>query len=425
MTQWLPNLTADGAVWRLPLSSLSAAILADALLSNGEVERRRLVDEALRGDPTLALWAICRRDSLGEPPPRDISDLAEWFADHAMELLEWEDRAEGAAHSTDAAALADRVAQNLSLSSILSQSSISPSADGAPAASDRPFTALPQLAKKLARLEALESRFAEELERAKLSAMKELAYGASHEINNPLANISTRAQALLREESDPERRRKLAAINSQAFRAHEMISSLMLFARPPRIDPQPVDLGSLIAQVVGELAEEARRQGTTLHVARLDVPLVIHADREQLSVAIHALVENSLEAVASGGSVEVSARSMREFTPGYGGAAKCATDVANGTDSPASPRWVAVAVSDTGPGIADEVRPHLFDPFYSGREAGRGLGLGLAQCWSIVQQHGGRIEVKSPPRQGATFTLLLPVVADMPKRREELRAKSA
>ena len=74
----------------------------------------------------------------------------------------------------------------------------------------------------------------EKVEHAKLDAVKELAYGASHEINNPLANISARAQALLRDEADPERRRALEAIHQQALRAHEMIADLMLFARPPR-----------------------------------------------------------------------------------------------------------------------------------------------------------------------------------------------
>ena len=97
-------------------------------------------------------------------------------------------------------------------------------------------------AAKLARLEELEHRFAEAVERAKLEAMKELAYGAGHEINNPLANIATRAQTLLQEETDPEKRRKLAAINAQAFRAHEMIADLMLFARPPQGELVPLTI---------------------------------------------------------------------------------------------------------------------------------------------------------------------------------------
>ncbi len=91
---------------------------------------------------------------------------------------------------------------------------------------------------KLARLDELERRFDAAVQHAKLEAMKELAYGAGHEINNPLANIATRAQTLLRDETNPERRRKLAAINAQAFRAHEMIADLMLFARPPQMRPK-------------------------------------------------------------------------------------------------------------------------------------------------------------------------------------------
>jgi signal transduction histidine kinase len=105
-----------------------------------------------------------------------------------------------------------------------------------------------------------EQSFDQRLERAKLEAMKELAYGASHEINNPLANISVRAQTLLREERDPDRRRALEAINQQALRAHEMISDLMLFARPPRLDLQPVNLPSLLKQVITELCAECRRR---------------------------------------------------------------------------------------------------------------------------------------------------------------------
>jgi signal transduction histidine kinase len=86
---------------------------------------------------------------------------------------------------------------------------------------------------KLARLQELEQRFDDAVERAKLEAMKELAYGAGHEINNPLANIATRAQTLLHEETDPEKRRKLAAINAQAFRAHEMIADIALATTVP------------------------------------------------------------------------------------------------------------------------------------------------------------------------------------------------
>ena len=69
---------------------------------------------------------------------------------------------------------------------------------------------------------------------------------------------------------------------------------------------------------------------------------------------------------------------------------------------------VQIAVSDHGPGISAETRRHLFDPFFSGREAGRGLGFGLSKCWRIVTLHGGRIDVESEPGCGARFTISIP-----------------
>ena len=91
--------------------------------------------------------------------------------------------------------------------------------------------------------------------------MKELAYGASHEINNPLANIAARAQALLRDEADPERRRSLEAIYQQAMRAHEMISDLMLFARPPEPEMDGADLCGVASSIGAEMADEFSDRG--------------------------------------------------------------------------------------------------------------------------------------------------------------------
>lgn len=256
---------------------------------------------------------------------------------------------------------------------------------------------LPRLLRKLARLADLEADFHRTLETEKLAALRVWAYGASHEINNPLANISTRAQTLLREETEPERRRKLATINSQAFRAHEMISDMMLFARPPQLRPEAVDLGQLVQEVVEELAPDAEAQGTVLHHRRPEHVLLISADREYLSVALKSLGRNSLEALGRGGLIEIAIRETPPPAEALG-------------DWP----WVEIEVHDTGPGIADSVRRHLFDPYFSGREAGRGLGLGLSKCWRIVSEHGGRIDVRSELDRGATFVVRLPQQPGIP-----------
>lgn len=227
--------------------------------------------------------------------------------------------------------------------------------------------------------------FATELERAKLDAMKELAYGASHEINNPLANIAARAQTLLRDEKSPERRRALEAIHQQAMRAHEMISDLMLFARPPRLVIQPVNLHELLEHAAQRHHAECDRRSVRLTLDLPASPVTVEADPQQLAVAVDALLRNAAEAIGANGEIQLT---LHPAT---------ADDM------------VAIDVCDTGPGISAAVRRHLFDPFYSGREAGRGLGFGLSKCWRIVTDHGGSVVVDDSPQAGARLTLRLPV----------------
>ncbi len=238
------------------------------------------------------------------------------------------------------------------------------------------------LGARLGRLEQLETRFADCLEREKLDAMAEFAAGAGHEINNPLTVIAGRARLFLREETDPERRRALALMSAQAMRVYEMIADMRLFARPPRPEPQSFDLQELLARLVEEYAERAAHQAIRLSRAGLSEPLLVEADPVQLHVALSALCRNALEAIGAEGHVEL-------WLGAEGGS-------------------VQIRVSDDGPGIAAKERRHLFDPFYSARQAGRGLGLGLSKAWRIVQSHGGRIDVESRPGHGAALTITLP-----------------
>jgi signal transduction histidine kinase len=220
---------------------------------------------------------------------------------------------------------------------------------------------------------------------AKLDSLKELAYGASHEINNPLANIAARAQTLLRDEADPERRRALEAIHQQALRAHEMISDLMLFARPPRLECGPVDVAQLLGRVKAELADECQRRTINLHVAADPRLPAVRADAAQLTVAVKALVANAIEAIGHRGRVDVRANSNADGS------------------------FLQIAIHDNGLGVSSSAKPHIFDPFYSGREAGRGLGFGLSKCWRIVREHGGQVVVGGNHDGGATFTIELPI----------------
>ncbi len=243
---------------------------------------------------------------------------------------------------------------------------------------------LPQLVSQLCRLAELESNFDRTLQTAKLDALKEFAYGAGHELNNPLANIASRAQTLLKEETHPERRRRLAAINTQAFRAHEMLADMMLFARPPQLTLAKVDIVRLTDEVVSELVDDAQTQQTTLQRTGAGGVLLMDADPVQLHVALKVLCTNSLEVLGRGGNLTVEIRRSDEMAE--------------------------LSIRDDGPGIAPEIREKIFDPFFSGREAGRGLGFGLSKCWRIVRLHGGTIEAAKNASGGAEFIIRLPLL---------------
>jgi signal transduction histidine kinase len=249
---------------------------------------------------------------------------------------------------------------------------------------------LVQLVRRIARMETMEENFDRQLEEEKLHALKELAQGAGHEINNPLANIAILAQSLLRNESDPERQWMLASINSQAFRATEMIADMMLFAKPPRLELQPLNVVTLVHRAVDEISDRADQAGVAIRVEEGVGPLLVEADENHLVEAIKAVCVNSLEACSHGGLVEVMIREQPGDGRGHGRAA-------------------VIEIRDDGPGIPAEVRPHIFSPFYSGREAGRGLGFGLSKSWRIVTEHGGRIDVDQP-LAGARLMISLPLV---------------
>ncbi|MBC7352886.1 MAG: HAMP domain-containing histidine kinase [Thermogutta sp.] len=231
---------------------------------------------------------------------------------------------------------------------------------------------------------ALPVRMAEVLETLKLDALADFAAGAAHEINNPLAVIGGHAQLLLRDAKDPDTRRTLAMILAQVQRAHEMIADTRLFARPPHPRPAPVNVIELLETAVAELNPLAQEKGVHLVLAvgpQAEGP-VVHADRNQLLIALEAVGKNAIEAAGNGGEVRF----------GWVNA----------------PEEVVIEIADNGRGIPEEHRPHIFNPFYSARQAGRGLGMGLPKAWRIVRQHGGRIEVLSPPGGGAVFRIHLP-----------------
>ena len=407
---WLP-VPVVTELAPIAVSDPSAAAVEYALLEsdveNGAVHLR----SALLADPWLCQW-------MAAWPAADtssIDSLARWFADELAERIFAADlagrlgslssqpaiwtrptNAEQATFADQAAGMLARAARRTGVGVDAASSTnflaalLEPGKLPTEVAVANEYLAvhvgvewrLPRLARMLAERES-RNDFQQRLEHAKLDAMKELAYGASHEVNNPLANISGRAQAMLREETDPKKRRLLAAMDAQAMRAHEMISDLMLFARPPALVKQLTDLSPLIEELLEELRSESEARQVRLEWSPPPSPISASIDPTQVAVAVKALLQNGIDAVGNDGAVIVN--------------------VTSEADS------VVVRVTDTGPGIADDVREHLFDPFYSGREAGRGLGFGLSKCWRIATEHAGGVEVVETSTAGTTIALSLPL----------------
>jgi len=223
------------------------------------------------------------------------------------------------------------------------------------------------------------------LEKSKLAALAEMAAGAGHEINNPLAVITGRAQLLIAEETDPQRRKSLETIVAQAQRIHRMIVDLMTFARPPASHCKPVSISDVIDRAIGLVQREADEKRIRFTVTGgAELPQV-SADLAQLALAFECVLRNSLEATDENGTIQVIAE--RDDQAG-----------------------LSIKVIDAGRGITDDQRQHIFEPFYSGRDAGRGLGMGLPKAWRLIQGHGGEIQVSSSP-QGTTVTIRLRALA--------------
>ncbi len=458
----LPLLNFDSVQWHLPLCDATAMELAQVFIENDRSQRIVRFARLLEVDPALGIWArLCAALHYGDkqlPVLDRIPPLAEWLAGDGTYRCDWQTIKLVDFSAEQQSAFASLVAESVSNAREATRGfphdfavlqplylgvlathwrtwlqvanplqtppepwgamaklpdkivgGLTPSTEARQTADEAwrrwlseisgVRSLLPQVIAQSLRFQELEIKFADSLHTAKLEAMKEFAYGAGHELNNPLANIASRAQTLLTQEKDPERRRRLAAINTQAFRAHEMLADMMLFARPPKPQFEQVDVIQLVDGVLAELANDAIAQETTLQRVGDCGPCTIDADPTQLRVALRALCLNSLEALGRGGNVVVEVRS-----------AECGMRNLEATlqSELRVPNFIDIIVSDTGPGISSDIREKIFDPFFSGREAGRGLGFGLSKCWRIVTLHGGKIEVESEPPSGAKFVITLP-----------------
>lgn len=251
----------------------------------------------------------------------------------------------------------------------------------------------------------------------KLESLAEFSAGAGHEINNPLAVISGQAQYLLHHEADVAKQKALQTIIGQTLRIHQLLNEMMQFARPTPSVLEPVDLPALMSEVTASLADLA-----ALRHVRLICPqppaMQVHVDPRHLKTALASLVRNAIEAAPADGwaglRLEITTPAVRESpdpAPTHDRRSPESVEtltVGSTAGSGDQRQTVNLIVEDNGAGIAPNQREHMFDPFYSGREAGRGPGLGLPIAWRLARQIGGEVRFDDVPNGPTRFVLTIP-----------------
>ncbi len=229
-----------------------------------------------------------------------------------------------------------------------------------------------------------------------LAAAGRMAVGLAHEIRNPLGAIRGAVQ-LLRRELGPESRltEYTDVLLTEVDRVNRSIEMLLDLARPVQLRLVPLNLHQLLERVA-LLAEEGAREGGVAIVRRYDPSLPpILGDEDRLVQVFHNLVRNALDAMKGGGRITLTTRVS--LNPLFG-----KMDLGAGQRS-----MVEASVGDEGAGIPVAVRARIFDPFFTTKD--KGLGLGLAICHRILEEHRGAIQLESAEGRGTTVTCFLPI----------------
>jgi two-component system nitrogen regulation sensor histidine kinase GlnL len=229
-----------------------------------------------------------------------------------------------------------------------------------------------------------------------LAAAGRMAVGVAHEIRNPLGAIRGAVQLLARELGpEPRLAEYTDVLLKEVDRVNRIIETLLDLGRPVQLRRVPLNLHQILERVILLTEESARAAGVTV-VRRYDPSLPpILGDEDRLLQVFHNLVGNAVDAMKRGGRLTLSTRVS--LNPLYG-----KMDLGGGQRT-----MVEVAMTDEGGGIPEAARARIFDPFFTTKD--RGLGLGLAICHRILEEHRGAIHVESAEGRGTTVTCFLPI----------------
>lgn len=247
-----------------------------------------------------------------------------------------------------------------------------------------------ELAAKIAQLDrtqkTLRATQDELIQAGKLTVLGQMAASITHEINQPLAALralNDNAMVLLERGDEPAVGENLRTVASLTQRIAAIVAQLKGFARKDDLRQAPVAVRPAVDAAISLVAADARRHGVRIEVEAMDDSLAVQGQVVRVEQVLVNLLRNGVDACRENGASLVTVRAARDGD------------------------WVAIAVADTGPGIAPDALPRLFEPFFTTKAAGEGLGLGLVISGSIANALGGSLFAANRPQGGAEFTLRL------------------
>ena len=234
----------------------------------------------------------------------------------------------------------------------------------------------------------------------RMASVGKMAAVVAHEVNNPLSGILTYSKLLRRwvESGQAEHERRQEAIEcldliaAESRRCGELIKNLLTLSRTAPMNVQLTDLRTVIDRCLLLVRHKLDLGGIELQLKLAENLPQVPCDPAQIEQVLLALIINAIDAMPRGGNLWIETR--------------IETRIETGPSS--AEQEIKIQVRDDGTGIPADVLPHIFEPFLTTKESGRGVGLGLAISRGIVERHHGRIEVESEPGRGTTFTITLP-----------------
>ncbi len=227
----------------------------------------------------------------------------------------------------------------------------------------------------------------------KMAAIGQLAAGIAHEINNPLATISTclegirdRVEIQKREieEKTPWVNDYLQRINQSVYRCKSIIDKLLIFSRPSRNVKQKFDLNKIIDDTISVVSLRAKKEKKKIRTNLSSRPIFVFGDPNQLGQVFLNILINGLDAIQEGGNILI--------------------------ETGADDNLAVVKITDDGIGIGSDDLPRIFEPFFTTKPPNKGTGLGLSISQQIIEEHGGAIHIQSKKGEGTVVEIRLPII---------------